>query len=56
MKTKVKLREVCTDKEKIKKEKEMKKRIAKTEREIWGYINEGRKKKTNRRSNQRRVL
>jgi len=43
MKTKKKFIELC--KEKAKTEKEIEKtRNAKTEREIWGYINEGRKK------------
>ena len=43
----MKFRELCKDKEKAKEEKEIEKiRNAKTERKIWVYINEDRKKRT----------
>ena len=46
MKTKTKFRELCKDKKRKEGEGNSKIRNVKTEREIWGYINEGRKKKT----------
>ena len=43
----MKFRELCKNKEREKKEKEIEKiRNAKTERKIWVYINEDRKKRT----------